>query len=392
MKYFLASFLLIFTSPLVFAAPNPHVDHQEQNWQNTQTTHNQTSNWQNTQKSNNQTANWQNTQGFNDQNNDNKEEISPNIKNSADKNKDDEDHDSESQEIKKKEVKNEDKGSASEDKKKEKKDKVPKPEKILKIGNLAFPQSQQPTPLISFGQNLIDEGQFDLQLVANELKGRGQYFIEFDTAIIYGIKNYLSIYINVPDAIRSRVGKQHSSGLKDTQIQFEYAAYTKENYTYYNQMTIVANVTIPTGSVKKNPPTGTGSNSFFIGGTFSRMGINWFYFTSYGGILNASSHRTQFGNQFLYQYGVGRRIFSNDSWLFDWMLEFDGTYTGKNKIEGVIDPNSGGNMIFVTPSLFLSSKEHLVIQLGIGFPIVQQLFGHQKREDYLLQTKISWNF
>lgn len=37
----------------------------------------------------------------------------------------------------------------------EEREKAPNPEKLLKIGNLAFPVSQQPAPLISFGQNIL---------------------------------------------------------------------------------------------------------------------------------------------------------------------------------------------------------------------------------------------
>lgn len=274
----------------------------------------------------------------------------------------------------------------------EKKEEAPKPEKLLKIGNLAFPVAQQPTPLISFGQTLIAESQWEVQESASQIKGKNAYFVRVESSIIYAFKDNVSIFIDIPDAVRFKQGKRHTSGIEDVLIQFEYAPYTKEFYTYYDQISIVANVTIPTGSVKKNPRTGTGSNSFFIGSVYSLMSINWFFFTSYGGIFHASSHRTQSGNQFLYQYGVGRRIFNNSEWLFDWMLEFDGTYSCRNKIHGTTDRNSGGNILVVTPSLFLSCKKNLVIQLGIGFPIVQQLFGHQDKLDYLLQTKVSWNF
>lgn len=282
------------------------------------------------------------------------------------------------------------KDSESEHKDQEKKE--PEPSKLLKIGNLAFPPSQEPTPLISFGQNLIGEKKLQSQETVTYTKGKNEYFIDIQNAFIYGFRDDLSIFLAVPNAIRFRQDCNHTSGPEDMIVQFEYGPYTKEYYTYYDQITIVANVTIPTGSAKKNPPTGKGANSFFIGGTYARMAINWFYFTSYGGIFNASSHRTQFGNQFFYQYGLGRRIWNNDHWLFDWMLELDGTYSCRDRIQGVIDPDSGGNIFIITPSLFLASKDSLVVQLGIGFPIVQQLNGRQNKQDYVLQTKISWTF
>jgi hypothetical protein len=290
--------------------------------------------------------------------------------------------------------KDDEKKDKDDEKKTEKKDeqKAPNPSKLLKIGNLAFPVSQQPSPLISFGQNLIAEKQFQIQVLGNEFKGEDQYFINVVPSLIYAFLDELSIFISVPEAVRYRDGDDHSSGPGDLLIQFEYAPYTEEYYTYYDQISIVANVTVPTGSTKRNPNTGVGANSFFIGWTFARMGINWFYFTSYGGIFNASSHRTRFGDQFLYQYGVGRRIFNTKKWLFDWMLEFDGTYACRDKINGMIDPDSGGNIIYMTPSLFIASNESLVVQLGLGVPIQQRLFGRQKRKEYVLSLNVFWTF
>jgi hypothetical protein len=275
---------------------------------------------------------------------------------------------------------------------KDKKEKAPEPSKLLKVGNLAFRTSQQPVPLVAFGQNLIDENQVVVQLFADYIKGNDQYFIDVEPAMIYGFLDNFSIFINAPYAVRFKQDGFHSSGPEDLLIQLEAAPYTEEHYTSYDQMTIVANVTIPRGSPKKNPPTGAGSNSFFLGMTYSTVGINWFYFSSYGGIFYASSHGTQFGNQFLYQAGVGKRIFSNADWLLDWMVEMDGTYSERSKIGGVIDPNSGGNVVVITPSLFLASKQSLVVQAGVGFPVVQQLFGHQNKNNYLLELKLSWAF
>lgn len=122
------------------------------------------------------------------------------------------------------------------------------------------------------------------------------------------------------------------------------------------------------------------------------MGVNWFAFTSQGGIITTSSHRRKFGNQFLYQFGVGKRICNNKEWLFDWIVELTGTYTWKDNIHGKVDKNSGGNIVYLTPSLWLSSVKSLVLQFGAGFPILQQLNGHQERNKYLLQLNAGWTF
>ncbi len=73
------------------------------------------------------------------------------------------------------------------------------------------------------------------------------------------------------------------------------------------------------------------------------------------------------------------------------MVEADGQYTGKNKINGVKDPNSGGNVLFITPSMWISSN-HLILQLGAGVPVIQHLIGTQDKNSYLLALNIGWTF
>ena len=99
---------------------------------------------------------------------------------------------------------------------------------------------------------------------------------------------------------------------------------------------LVANITFPTGSSKKNPPTGFGSPSLFLGGTYYHVLVDWFVFTSHGAILTTSNHRTKIGDQFLYQFGFGRTIPSPEGWIYAWMIEIDGQYNKKNRIHGTL--------------------------------------------------------
>ncbi|KTD71733.1 hypothetical protein Lste_0018 [Legionella steelei] len=67
----------------------------------------------------------------------------------------------------------------------------------------------------------------------------------------------------------------------------------------------------------------------------------------------------------------------------------DGQYSQRNKINGGIDFNSGGNVVYVTPSLWVSSKK-LIVQLGVGLPVTQNLYGNQTKDSYLLVANLGW--
>jgi len=283
------------------------------------------------------------------------------------------------------------KGKAKEEKTEEKQDKEDKNEPP-KIGNFALPSTQQPGAFLSMGQNVIDKNQIQLYCLADVFQGSKRHNIDAIPAVVYGITNNLSAFFNIPIAISYKQDDSHSSGLEDMFLQFEYAISSKTTSDSSYQSTILANVTFPTGSTEKTPNTGIGAPSYFLGVTFDKTYVNWLVFTSYGGVLTTKRNETKYGNELLYQLGVGRNIYSIPSkWIFAWMVEADGQYTEKNKINGVKDPNSGGNVLFITPSMWISSN-HLILQLGAGVPVIQHLIGTQDKNSYLLALNIGWTF
>jgi hypothetical protein len=259
-------------------------------------------------------------------------------------------------------------------------------------GNFILPGSQAPGPLISFGQIMVDKDETQLYLSADQYKGNDKSMIDVIPSVAYGLRDNFSIYFVAPIAARYQQGQQRSSGLEDTLVQLEYAFYAQSTYAYTDQATVVGNFSIPTGSSTATPNTGIGALSYFIGTTFNRTYLHWFLFTSYGAIFPTANHSDHNGNQYLYQAGVGRNLFDiGTDWIFAAMVEADGAFTERNKISGVADQNSGGNIIYVTPSIWISSK-HLIFQLGAGMAPVQNLFGTQPRTNYLISGYLAWSF
>ncbi len=260
-----------------------------------------------------------------------------------------------------------------------------------KIGNFALPTSQQPAALFGFGGNIIDKGEILVNFFADEFVGRNKTTIDLFPNVVFGITAEWSILYALPFTPLIRSNGYTASGLEDFLIQLEYAFYNKSTISYIDQATVLANITFPTGSARKNPPTGFGSPSVFIGATFYRTMVDWFFFTAPGAILTNSEQRTKFGDQFLYQFGIGRNIASPEGWIYAWLVEIDGQYTKKNRVNGVLDANSGGNVVYATPSLWISSNE-IIIQFGVSLPISQHLFGYQQKFDYALNVNFAWSF
>lgn len=265
-------------------------------------------------------------------------------------------------------------------------------EKTVKEGNLSLPSSQQPGPLVGFGQNIVEKGVKQLYLFADYYQRGGGHATDIIPSFLWGFNDQFSIYYNVPIGPSYKDRKHHSSGLEDVFVQFEYAFYSEAKKYFTEQATIVFNVTLPTGSSHVNPPLGYGASSCFIGTTYNHTEVEWFYYGSLGSILTSSTKRcTKFGNQFLYECGFGRNIPSPEGWIYAWMVEIDGEYSSRNRKHGKVDKNSGGNVIFVTPSLWVSN-ETFILQLGIGGPIYQHTFGHQLSYLYQVILNLGYTF
>ena len=284
-----------------------------------------------------------------------------------------------------------DKDDKEDKKDKDDKDEKEEEEEPPKIGNFALPTSQQPAALFGFGGNIIDKGEVQLYFFADDIAGRKRTTVDLIPSVLFGITKDWSIFFNFPFSPYMEYDNHRSGGLEDFFVQLEYAFYNKSTAIYQDQATVVANVTFPTGSIKKNPPTGFGAPSFFVGGTYYHMMVDWFVFVAPGAVLTTSECGFKIGDQFLYQFGFGRNIPSPCGWIYAWMIEVDGQYNQKNRIACGYDENTGGNTILVTPSGWISTKE-MLFQFGVSFPITQNLFGNQHKVDYVINLNFAWSF
>lgn len=259
---------------------------------------------------------------------------------------------------------------------------------LVKEGNFALPFSQMPGPLFSFGQTVVDVGTFYLFCYPFITKGTNQ---KKDDALLFAswtpIENF-ALTLNFPVTIKSTIDGVHASGLNDIVLELEYLFHYKAEPTYFTAATAFGSVTFPTGV----PAFTYGSPAYFMGFTLSHMTPEWYVFTSGGATITTTLHHTHYGNELLYQGAFGHNInVPLKNWVFLWLVEFDGIASQPDTIKGIEDKNSGGNVIYVTPSLWISN-EFTIIQFGISIPIVQHLRGNQDKEWYILNWDFGFTF
>jgi hypothetical protein len=260
------------------------------------------------------------------------------------------------------------------------------------VGNFALPASQQPGPLVGFGQNIIDKGDLQLFLYLDQFKGKNRNFSEAAPSLLYGITDKLSLFIEQSVATKFQYGSSESRGLEDLIAQLEVALYEHDTPYTLGQVTLVGNIGLPTGSATKIPSTGFGAVSYFFGFTANYMKTDWYYFTAMGAVLPTSHHHIKFGKEFLYQFGISKNIaYKADKWVFNWMIELDGFYRQGTILLTADNVDNGGNVVVLGPSLWFSTQR-LILQGGISAVVSQHLFGDQFKEKYYAAFDIGWKF
>ncbi|WP_133129294.1 hypothetical protein [Legionella yabuuchiae] len=260
------------------------------------------------------------------------------------------------------------------------------------IGNYSVQGSQQPGPLFAFGQFTIDRNQSQLFLNPSYLNGFQQYQWTISPLYVYGITDNLTMLINTPIAVLYYQKPSRSYGPSDTDVQFEYAFYNGSNRRYTDQATVVVAGTVPTGSAKKEPSTGLGAASVFMGGTFARMYVDWYGFISPGITWIPPNNQSDLNLIYYYDAGIGRNLYSvSDRYYWFALVEVNGMYFGFDAAREFVKPNSGNNIIFVSPSLIYAT-EHLYLQFGVAIPAYQKWVSFEDKLNYEASFSIGWTF
>lgn len=262
----------------------------------------------------------------------------------------------------------------------------------IKIGNFALPASQQPGPLVGFGQNMLDQHDLQFFTYIDNISGNKKEVTRIIPTALYGIRDNFSLYVELPIVAKYQLDDAKSHGVQYLLGQLEYAFYDKVAQELTEQITAVVNMTFPISSNCQIPYIGFGSSTFFLGFTASRVSPSWYYFISSGATVTTECEKTKFGNQYLYQAGLSRNIAGiSDKLICNVTLELDGMYAERNTIVGVINQNSGGNTITLGPSIWVSTS-HWIFQCGIAWYVYQNLFGIQNKNDYYIAVDIGYKF
>lgn len=144
---------------------------------------------------------------------------------------------------------------------------------------------------------------------------------------------------------------------------------------------------------------GTGSTDFLLGLSFSHsvqrlsLSANLLGTITTEGKFGDTKH--QFGNSLNYDLTAKYRVYpgalASGPQLF-LSLGVNGELRGREKAEGVEDPNSGGHTIYLSPGVQVIIMPHWIFELSCQYAIYHDLYGIQGGENYKVNSGVTYLF
>jgi hypothetical protein len=227
----------------------------------------------------------------------------------------------------------------------------------------------------------------------------------------YGITDDLTLGLRVPYVLRSGVRSPNEdgdavdklgspSGFGDVSFFGQYRFFhSADNLNHASLVVALKTPTGQTGLVSRlgdnfetHHQPGGGAWSPSVGLSFTRaMGSFSFDTSALYTIATTGAQKTDLGDIFGYNFALSyafgapaRNNFFSSSNNAPWtaVLELNGEWQDHQVADGVVDPNSGGHALFISPGIRYSGGKSWNTALSIGTPIVKDFNGYQTPPDY----------
>lgn len=241
----------------------------------------------------------------------------------------------------------------------------------------------------------------------------------------YGISDDLTFSLRVPYVYRNNVragshvhgggglvlntAEYHGNagGLGDVSAMGKYRFWNADG----NQAALLFGVKAPTGRsdldhggsrLETEHQPGSGSWDGLLGLALSHRAGPWAFDASTLYVAaTQGAERTDLGNRLQYNVGVAYRIggeshdhgsYTHQHTAWDLVLELNGLWSDEKKIAGVIDRESDGNEVFLSPGLRYVANEHWSGHVSFGVPVVSNIGEGHADTDFKMTLGITRAF
>lgn len=266
------------------------------------------------------------------------------------------------------------------------------------LASTFFTQSLHAHEIFSVRADIARQEGINVDTIVKHTKQGGQRESEYLNRIMYGLTQYLSLELRLPIFFEKKVSEVNpttglysyfkASGLGKVELLSKLRIYHDYAFQKRNQIVLVSGLLFPTSrtaltSIEKKPIIGNRSMDFIVGTAGAFETTKFYHFAALVYRMNTSARRIKEGDQFLYSYAFGYRPDKPDVNKVDWvfLVDVDGRWQDKDKVNGERLSNTGHKTIFAGPSFF-RSRGNLILKGSVQIPVIQHLNSLQEKFDY----------
>ncbi|HZD51526.1 MAG TPA: transporter [Woeseiaceae bacterium] len=246
-------------------------------------------------------------------------------------------------------------------------------------------------PVFGQGPHTLFKGGIELHAGMFRQDAAASRELEYGLALRYGITRDWTVGIEVPFLDVTEAG-QASSGRGDIVLGTKYRFWRRDTLGVQQSAALMAALA-PDGT-GDDEVSSNGATDATLGLSYGYEGRKWYRWAAAtyraNGETDAGLDR---GDKLLIDLVGGIRFrptgYLEPDWV--WMLELNGEYTSRAKLNGVELADTGGDLLFASPGLMWTYR-NFAIKAGVQFPVAKNLNGSQEEPNYRYKLEFEGHF
>lgn len=257
-------------------------------------------------------------------------------------------------------------------------------------------------PLFGFGPHTIYLGGLGVEIEferegASSSKEKERDLI-LHQEIIYGLTEDLALTLALPFILNRKLDANgigtSSSGIGDTSLRVKYRFWRRDRLGVQDSAAFIVSIKFPSGNTDKSPRLGTGSTDFLFGAAAARESLLWYYFADVRYRVNTRGNANlKIGDRFFADGAIGIRLWPAEYLKPDLVVlaELNWETFLRDKLDGLGVKESGGNLLFISPSFFFTYR-NWAVKGGVQIPLYQSFDGNQPEEGLRFKMAVEVHF
>lgn len=247
-------------------------------------------------------------------------------------------------------------------------------------------------PIFSPGPHVLYKGGVEVHLGVETEKAGPERENEAAVEVSYGLTANGVLGLELP-YVRKDNGVMSDSGLGDVTLFTKYRFWRKDTLGAQESAAVLFRVKPDTADDKSITALGTGTTDTLAGLAYGYESRKWYRWASVryrrNGQNDAGLRR---GDRFFIDLVGGIRPRPTGYLEPDtvWLLELNGEYGKRAKLNGTVLADTGGNEWFLSPGIFWT-RRNFAIKAGVQIPIASNLNGDQEKSDYRGRLILEWH-